>query len=75
MLQRRNVFRVAIVYLAAAWLLLQVVATVDPILDLAESIQKIVLILLAIGFVLESAELARNNLGRSRVLNLVLNQE
>jgi len=38
------------VYLAAAWLLLQVVATVAPILDIPESIQKNVLIFLAVGF-------------------------
>jgi hypothetical protein len=34
-MKRRSVFRVGLVYLAAAWLLLQVVATVAPILDLA----------------------------------------
>jgi TolB-like protein/Tfp pilus assembly protein PilF len=42
--------RVAAFYLAAAWLLLQVVATVAPILELTASFQKIVLILLVIGF-------------------------
>ena len=49
-LQRRNVFRVAAVYLAVAWLLLQVVATVAPILDLSATLQKAVLILLTAGF-------------------------
>lgn len=37
-------------YLAAAWLLLQVVATIAPILDLPDSLQRIVLVLIAIGF-------------------------
>ncbi len=36
--------------MAAAWILLQVVATVAPILDLPDSLQRIVLVLLAIGF-------------------------
>ena len=49
-LQRRNVFRVAAVYLAVAWLLLQVVATVAPILDLSATLQKAVLIFLGAGF-------------------------
>jgi hypothetical protein len=49
-LKRRSVLRVAAFYLAAAWLLLQVVATVAPILELSASIQKIVLIGLVIGF-------------------------
>lgn len=42
--------RVAVVYLAAAWLLLQVVATIAPILGLPDSLQRIVLVLIAIGF-------------------------
>jgi TolB-like protein len=49
-LSRRNVFRVAIVYLAVAWLLLQVTATVAPILDLPVQFEKSVLLLLALGF-------------------------
>jgi TolB-like protein len=49
-LKRRSVLRVAAFYLAAAWLLLQVVATVAPILELTASFQKVVLIVLVIGF-------------------------
>lgn len=49
-MKRRSVFRVGLVYLAAAWLLLQVVATVAPILDLPAWFDKGVLLLLAIGF-------------------------
>ncbi len=49
-LQRRNVFRVAAFYLAAAWLFLQVVATIAPIIDLSANLQKIFLALLVIGF-------------------------
>lgn len=49
-LKRRSVFRVAIVYLAVAWLLLQVVATVAPILELPLWFERAALLLLAIGF-------------------------
>ena len=43
-------FKVAIVYLAAAWLLLQVAATVAPILELPAWFEKSVLLLLVVGF-------------------------
>jgi TolB-like protein len=43
------VFKVGIVYLAVAWLLLQVVATVAPILELPSWIERSVLLLLAVG--------------------------
>jgi TolB-like protein len=50
-LKRRNVFRVAIAYGVAAWLLLQVTDIVAPILQLPDSIPRIVLFLLVIGFI------------------------
>ena len=43
-------FRVAAIYLGVAWLLLQVVATVAPILELSAGLQKAVLVLLVVGF-------------------------
>ena len=49
-LKRRNVLRVAIGYLAAAWLLIQLVETLFPIFDLSEESIRLVVILLAIGF-------------------------
>lgn len=49
-MKRRNVLRVAAVYLAIAWLLLQVADTIAPIIDLPVSIQKALLLVLAIGF-------------------------
>jgi TolB-like protein/Tfp pilus assembly protein PilF len=49
-LKRRNVLRVSAVYLAVAWLLLQIVDTIAPIIDLPISAQKILLLLLTIGF-------------------------
>lgn len=49
-LKRRNVIRVGIAYLLAAWLVLQVTDTVAPILELPEVFNKGVLFLLAIGF-------------------------
>jgi TolB-like protein len=42
--------RVAAFYLAAAWLLLQVVATIAPIIELTASFQRLVLVILVIGF-------------------------
>jgi adenylate cyclase len=50
-LKRRNVFRVGIAYGVAAWLLLQVTDIVTPILQLPDSIPRIVLFLLVIGFI------------------------
>ena len=49
-LKRRSVFKVGVVYAAAAWLLLQVVATVAPILELPAWFERATLLLLAIGF-------------------------
>jgi adenylate cyclase len=50
-LKRRNVFRVGIAYGAAAWLLLQLTDIVTPILELPDSIPRMVLFLLVIGFI------------------------
>ncbi len=49
-LQRRKVIRVAGVYVVVAWLLLQVAATVAPILDLPHWFEELVFALLALGF-------------------------
>lgn len=49
-LKRRNVFRVGAAYLVVAWLVLQVVGTVAPMLELPGSFGRSVLLLLAIGF-------------------------
>jgi TolB-like protein/tetratricopeptide (TPR) repeat protein len=48
-LKRRNVFRVGIAYVIAAWLILQVVDIVQDILSLPEWAGKFVLLLLVIG--------------------------
>lgn len=50
-LRRRNVLRVAIVYLAGSWLLIQVLETLFPIFGLDETSIRIVVIILAIGFI------------------------
>jgi adenylate cyclase len=50
-LKRRNVTRAAITYLAAAWLLIEVVDTTFPRFDLSESAVRNVIVLLAIGFI------------------------
>ncbi len=50
-LNRRNVFRVAIAYLVASWVLLQVVDVVAPILDLPVWTDRLVFVILAVGLV------------------------
>jgi TolB-like protein/Tfp pilus assembly protein PilF len=50
-LKRRNVFRVGAAYVVVAWLLLQVVDVVAPILELPDSAAKLILLIIAIGFV------------------------
>ena len=49
-LKRRNVLRVAIAYLAAAWLLIEVAGTVFPIFDVPEWAVRFIVIVLALGF-------------------------
>jgi len=48
-LRRRNVFRMAIAYLAASWLLIQLAETLFPIFGLTDMLLRLVVILLAIG--------------------------
>lgn len=50
-LKRRNVFRATIAYLVGTWLLLQVVDVVVPILLLPAWVGRLVLFLLALGFI------------------------
>ena len=49
-MQRRKVIRAAAVYIVAAWLLLQVAATIAPIMTLPEWFERLVLALLVLGF-------------------------
>ncbi len=49
-LRRRRVTRVALIYMAVAWLILEVAATTFPILDLPEWTTRLVLVLLIAGF-------------------------
>jgi len=50
-LSRRNVFRIAIAYLAASWFLIQVLETLFPIFGLAQTSIQAVVIVLTVGFV------------------------
>lgn len=50
-LRRRNVLRVAAAYLAGAWLLVQLVNEILPLFGIGDSIGRIVVIVLAIGFI------------------------
>jgi len=49
-LKRRNVFRVAIAYAIASWLLLQIIDVVVPIIEAPEWVSKAILLLIAVGF-------------------------
>ena len=49
-LKRRNVFRVGVVYVAAAWLILQVVNNVAPPLRLPDWVASFTTVLLGLGF-------------------------
>ena len=50
-IRRRNAHRVVIAYVAAAWLLIQVVETLFPIFGLSDYAIRVIVILLAVGFV------------------------
>jgi len=50
-LKRRNVFRVAAAYLVAAWLVLQVLDVLTPILQIPDWVARTLLYLLILGFV------------------------
>jgi TolB-like protein/Tfp pilus assembly protein PilF len=49
-LKRRNVFRVAVAYLAAAWVLTEVSGTLFPLFGFGDTPARMVVLLLAIGF-------------------------
>ena len=51
-LKRRNVIRVALAYLVASWLLLQITDVLADVLDLPDVLGRVVFVLLALGFVL-----------------------
>ena len=50
-LKRRNVIRAGIAYLVAAWLLLQIVDVLAPLLELPDWVGRLVLLILLIGLV------------------------
>ncbi len=49
-IKRRKMFQVAAVYLVLAWLLIQIVATIETPLNLPDWVDTLVILLLAIGF-------------------------
>ena len=49
-LKRRNVIRVAIAYVAASWIIIQVVETLFPVFSVDASYVRLVVVLLTIGF-------------------------
>jgi len=50
-LKRRNVFRVAMLYVVAAWLIIEVAETVLPIFDVPDGVLRGLVVLLVIGLV------------------------
>ena len=49
-LKRRNVFKVATIYVVVSWLLLQVATVVFPVFDIPVWASRLVVVLLALGF-------------------------
>ncbi|MDM9630272.1 TPR end-of-group domain-containing protein [Robiginitalea aurantiaca] len=49
-LKRRKVFKTAIAYIAAAWIIAQITADLLPIFEIPPFIQKVILIILIVGF-------------------------
>src|SRR5689334_15062584 len=49
-LQRRNVYRVAVAYLVASWLLTQIATQVFPFFEIPNWAVRVVILLLALGF-------------------------
>ncbi len=50
-LKRRNVFRIGAAYVVAAWLLIQVTETIFPLFGFGDTPARLVVIVLAIGFI------------------------
>jgi adenylate cyclase len=50
-LKRRNVFRIAAAYVVMAWLLIQVTETIFPLFGFGDTPARLVVIVLAIGFI------------------------
>ncbi len=51
-LKRRNVFRVGVAYLLGAWLIIEVTETIFPLFGFGNEPARIVVIVLAIGFII-----------------------
>lgn len=49
-LKRRNVFKVATAYLITAWLIIQIVAVLEPHMNLPEWIVPVIIVFLVVGF-------------------------
>jgi len=49
-LKRRNVFRVGLFYVVAAWLVVQVAETILPIFEVPQGALRAVVVILALGF-------------------------
>ena len=50
-LRRRNVFRVALFYIVAAWVVIQVAETLLPVFDVPDTAIRIIVLILVLGFV------------------------
>ncbi len=63
-IKRRKVFQVAAVYAVVAWLLVQVITSVEEPLNLPEWADSLVIMLLAIGFPITLKSPLRRHLSR-----------
>lgn len=50
-LKRRNVFRVAIAYVVASWVLIQIIDVISPVFEIPVWAPKLIIVLLAVGLI------------------------
>ena len=50
-LKRRNVFRVAIAYAVASWVLIQIIDVISPVFEIPNWAPKLIIVILAVGLV------------------------
>ena len=72
-LKRRNVFRVAAAYLAASWLVIEVVQTLFPIFGLSESAIRLIVLLAKILYA-EHEDAPEVEMGATAHYDIVFNQ-
>ena len=70
-LKRRNVFRVAIAYAIASWVLVQIIDVISPVFEIPEWVPKLMFIILAVGLVPALAAMLGANVGTTLIVQLL----